>query len=97
MKELIMEQYSNNIMWLQSLSKVVGTHLILVCNWIITVCYMYTIPLPSPRSMLFKAKHIKYDEKWHTTLNGGGEGGSTFVEILGFCGICAKIFETDCI
>ena len=31
----------------QSLSEVVGTHVVLACKWIITV-FLRTIPLPSP-------------------------------------------------
>jgi hypothetical protein len=31
----------------QSLSEVVGTHVVLACKWIITV-FLHTIPLPSP-------------------------------------------------
>ena len=30
-----------------------------------------TSPPPPPQSMLLKPKHIKSDEKWHTTLNRG--------------------------
>jgi hypothetical protein len=64
---------------LQSLSEVVGTHVVLDCKWIITV-FLHTIriPLPSPspalpppQSMLLQPKHIKPDGKWDTTLNRG--------------------------
>jgi hypothetical protein len=43
--------------------------------------------------MLLQPKHIKPDEKWDTTLSGGG--GLSFVEIQRLCGICPKTFETD--
>ena len=83
----------------QSLSEVVGTHVVLACKWFITVFYTpYRSPPPPPpppQSMLFKPKHIKPDEKWDTTLN-RGRGGLSFVEIQRFCGICPKTFETDC-
>jgi hypothetical protein len=79
----------------QSLSEVVGTHVVLACKWVITVFTHNTAPLPPPQSMLFKPKHIKPDEEWDTTLKGGG-GGLSFVEIQRFCGICPKTFETDC-
>ena len=81
----------------QSLSEVVGTHLVLACKWVITVFTHNTAPLPfpPPQSMLFKPKHIKPDEEWDTTLN-RGRGELSFVEIQRFCGICPKTFETDC-
>ena len=72
----------------QSLSEVVGTHVVLDCKWIITV-FLHTIPLPSPHPT-----PINVDKKWDTTLNRGG--GLTFIEIQRFCGICPKTFETDC-
>ena len=55
----------------QSLSEVVGTHVVSACKWIITVFYtQYRSPPPTPpQSMLFKPKHIKPVEKWDTTLN----------------------------
>ena len=77
----------------QSLSEVVGTHVVLDCKWIITDFTHHTAPLP--QSMLLQLKHIKPDEKWDTTLN-RGRGGLTFVEIQRFCGIFPKTFETDC-
>ena len=57
----------------QSLSEVVGTHVVLACKWVITVFTHNTapLPLPPPQSMLFKPKHIKPDEEWDTTLNRG--------------------------
>ena len=65
----------------QSLSEVVGTHVVLDCKWIITVFYtQYHSPPPTPlhptplQSMLLQPKHIKPDEKWDTTLNRGREG-----------------------
>ena len=81
----------------QSLSEVVGTHVVLACKWVITVFTHNTapLPLPPPQSMLFKPKHIKPDEEWDTTLN-RVRGGLSFVEIQRFCGICPKTFETDC-
>ena len=44
----IIEDESNDTI-LQSLSEVVGTHVVLDCKWIITVIYtQYHSPLPSP-------------------------------------------------
>jgi hypothetical protein len=53
---------------LQSLSEVVGTHVVLDCKWIITVFYTQyrSPPPPPPQSMLLQPKHIKPDEKWGT-------------------------------
>jgi hypothetical protein len=76
---------------IQSLSEVVGTHLVSG-----SLQFFYTQYRSPPQSMLFKPKHIKPDEKWDTTLN-RGRGGLSFVEIQRFCGICPKTFETDCI
>jgi hypothetical protein len=52
----------------QSLSEVVGTHVVLDCKWITTVFTHNTasLPLPQPQSMLLQPKHIKPDEKWDT-------------------------------
>jgi hypothetical protein len=81
----------------QSLSEVIGTHVVSACKWIITVFYTQyrSPPLPPPQSMLLQPKHIKPDEKWDTTLS-RGRGGLSFVEIQRFCGICPNTFETDC-
>ena len=60
----------------QSLSEVVGTHVVLDCKWIITVFYTQNSPPPPPpQSMLLQPKHIKPDGKWDTTLNRGRGGG----------------------
>ena len=43
----------------QSLSQVVGTHVVLDCKWIIIQFLTHnTAPLPPPQSMLLKPKHI---------------------------------------
>jgi hypothetical protein len=57
----------------QSLSEVVGTHVVLDCKWITTVFYTQycSPPPPPPQSMLLQPKHIEPDEKWDTTLNRG--------------------------
>ena len=57
----------------QSLSEVVGTHVILDCKWIITVFHTQYRYRPPPQSMLLITKHIKPDQKLDTTLNRGRE------------------------
>ena len=61
---------------IESLSEVVGTHVVSACKWIITVFTHNTapLPLPPPQSMLLQPKHIKPDEKWDTTLSRGRGG-----------------------
>jgi hypothetical protein len=46
----------------QSLPKVVGTHIVLDCKWIITVCYTQYTPLP--QLLLLKPKHINGTQHW---------------------------------
>ena len=57
----------------QSLSEVVGTHVVLLVSGSLQFFTHNTAPLPltPPQSVLFKPKHIKPDEKWDTTLNRG--------------------------
>jgi hypothetical protein len=87
---------------LQSLSKFVGTHPVLdrkSIEYSPSHTIRHTSPPPSPINVAFSiqiAKRIKSDKKgtqhW---ISGGGE--SRFVEIIDFCGIRPKTFETDCL
>ena len=78
----------------QSLSEVVGTHVVLACKWIITVFYApYRSPLPPPpQSMLFKPKHIKPDEKWDTTLK-RGRGDCRLLKFKGFVASVPRLLK----
>jgi hypothetical protein len=83
---------------LQSLSEVVGTHVVLACKWIITVFYtQYRSPPPPPpptpiQSMLFKPKYIKPDEKWDTTLN-RGRGDCRLLKFKGFVASVPRLLK----
>jgi hypothetical protein len=81
----------------QSLSKVVGTHVVLACKWIITVFYTQyrsPPPPPTPINVVLTKTHQTRREMGHNIEQGAG--GLSFVEIQRFCGICPKTFETDC-
>ena len=81
----------------QSLSEVVGTHVVLACKWIITVSYtQYRSPPtpPAPINVVQTKTHQTRREMGHNIEQGAGE--LSFVEIQRFCGICPKTFEIDC-
>jgi hypothetical protein len=83
----------------QSLSEVVGTHVVLDCKWIITV-FLHTIPLPSPSphpNQCCSNQNTSNMTRNGTQHSTGGEVGDwRFVEIQRFCCICPNTFETDC-
>jgi hypothetical protein len=78
---------------LQSLSEVVGTHVVLACGSLqIFTHNIAPLPLPHHQSMLFKPKHIKPDEKWDTTLN-RGRGDCRLLKFKGFVASVPRLLK----
>jgi hypothetical protein len=78
----------------QSLSEVIGTHVVLDCKWIITVFYTQyrsPPPPPTPINVVSTKTHQTWREMGHNIEQGAG--GLTFVEIQRFCGICPKALK----
>jgi ribosomal protein L24E len=59
----------------QSLSEVVGTHVVLACNWIITVFYIqyrYPPPTPTPINVVWTKTYQTQREMGHNIEQGAG-------------------------
>jgi hypothetical protein len=78
----------------QSLSEVVGTHVVLACKWIITVFYtQHRSPPPPPTPInVASTKNIKPDEKWDTTLN-RGRGDCRLLKFKGFVASVPRLLK----